>query len=365
MVDNNNGETSAAGNNGAQPKRFLCVSIGKSNEPVKSYGDSISEFDTLIASSSLSWVNCAIKNPQDGTKIAEELGFSKAIVNAVVFSSKDTQSAYEDYVTEIGIAVPAVHVQRLDVETTPLFIFLRKGLIVTMHSEHITRLVRLAKYAEIFMRKIPPDMPPNDKITIVLTRILDENNEKNFGGLRTIEAEGDIVSEALMDVSMPRTQLAVEIYKIKHALISYLNALWGSLEVVHSLRYGDADVITDSQKLLARIGLLGSDINRHISLSEHMSEVLASGLEVLQSIYNNQLQVLNNKLALVVAWLTILGTAVLVPNTIATVMGNSAFAMEPKDVGWYLVLLASSTVLATVGAWWFIKAKGWLPPKVE
>ncbi len=364
-MDNNNNETHAAGTNGGPLKRFLCVSIGKSNEPVKSYGNSISEFETLMASSSLSWVNCALKDQQDVTKIAEELGFSKSIINAVVFSSKNTQSAYEDYVTEMGIAVPAVHVHKLEVETTPLFIFLRKGLIVTMHGEHITRLVRLAKYAEIFMRKIPPDMPPNDKITVVLTRILDENNEKNFGGLRTIEAEGDIVSEALMDVSMPRTRLAVEIYKIKHALISYLNALWGSLDVVHSLRYGDADVITDSQKLLARIGLLGNDINRHISLSEHMSEVLASGLEVLQSIYNNQLQVLNNRLAFVMTWLTILGTAVLVPNTIATIFGNSAFAMGPSDIGWYSALLIGSTVLATLGAWWFIKTHGWLPPKVD
>lgn len=354
-----------AGSNGESPKRFLCVSIGKSNEPVKAYGDSISEFEKLISSSSLSWVNCALDDLKGVPGMAMELGFSKSLANAVVFSSKNAQSAYEDHVTEMGIAVPAVHVHGLDVETTPLFVFLKKGLIVTMHSEHITRLVRLAKYAEIFMRKIPPDTPPNDKITIVLTRILDENNEKNFGGLRTIEAEGDLVSEALMNVNMPRTQLAVEIYKIKHALISYLNALWASLDVVHSLRYGDADAITDSQKLLARIGLLGSDINRHISLSEHMSEVLASGLEVLQSIYNNQLQVLNNRLAFVMTWLTILGTAVLVPNTIATVLGNAAFAMAPKDVGWYLVLIAASTVFATLAAWWFIKTKGWLPPKLD
>lgn len=357
-------------NNGAaatEPmKRFMCVSIGKTNEPLKSYGSSISEFERLRASSSISWVNCSLENlEKDVPRIAGEFGFSKSLVNAVIFSSKNANSAYEDLVAEMGVAVPAIHVHGLEVEVNPLFIFMRKGLIVTMHSEHITRLVRFSRYAEVFMRKIPPDAPLNDKITILLTRILDENDEKNFEGLRTIEEEGDKISASLMDPTTPRTQLAPQIYKVKHALITYLNALWSSLDVIHSLRYGDADVITDSQKLLARIGLLGSDINRQISLSEHMSEVLASGLEVLQSIYNNQLQVLNNRLAFVMTWLTILGTAVLVPNTLATIFGNSAFAMGPKDIGWYSILLIGSTVLATLGAWWFIKTKGWLPPKLD
>ena len=45
------------------------------------------------------------------------------------------------------------------------------------------------------------------------------------------------------------------------------------------------------------VALLGEDVQRHIQLSEHMSEVLSSGLEVTQSIYNNQLQAINNRFA--------------------------------------------------------------------
>ncbi len=96
-----------------------------------------------------------------------------------------------------------------------------------------------------------------------------------------------------------------------------------------------------------------------------MSEVLASGLEVMQSIYNNQLQILNNRLALVVAWLTILGTAVLVPNTIATVLGSSAFNLGPEDRWWYLALIITSTMLATWTSYWWIKKKGMMPFKVD
>ena len=109
---------------------------------------------------------------------------------------------------------------------------------------------------------------------------------------------------------------------MKHVLIIYLNALWASKDVIESLRYGDADLITDDEKLLGRIGILSDNIDRHIELSEQMSNVLASGLEVMQSIYNNQLQTMNNRFALVTAYLTVLGTAALVPNTLATIAGS-------------------------------------------
>ncbi len=135
--------------------------------------------------------------------------------------------------------------------------------------------------------------------------------------------------------------------------------------MLHALRYGDAELITNDLALLDKMGVLAEDVNRQIGLSEHMSEVLASGLEVLQSIYNNQLQVLNNRLAMVMTYMTIAGTAVLVPNTLATIFGNSAFAMESKDIGWYVAMLIGSTVLATWLAWWWIRKMGWMPKKPD
>ena len=144
-----------------------------------------------------------------------------------------------------------------------------------------------------------------------------------------------------------------------------MDTLWATLDVVNSLRHGDAELITDSPKLLARLGILSDDVNRHIALSEHMSEVLVSGLEVLQSIYNNQLQILNNRLALVMTWLTILGTAVLVPNTLATVFSNPAYEMGPQDRTWYSILIVGSTIIATYMAYWWIKKKGLMPEKVD
>ena len=50
---------------------------------------------------------------------------------------------------------------------------------------------------------------------------------------------------------------------------------------------------------------------------------------------------------------------------LATVFGNSAFAMEPKDRGWYVVMLVGSTVVATALAWIWAKRAGWIPKKMD
>ena len=69
-----------------------------------------------------------------------------------------------------------------------------------------------------------------------------------------------------------------------------MNSLWETVDVLHALRYGDAELITDEPRNSGHISVMADEIKGQIGLAEHMSEVLASGLEVMQSIYNNQLQ---------------------------------------------------------------------------
>ena len=152
---------------------------------------------------------------------------------------------------------------------------------------------------------------------------------------------------------------------MKHALIMYLSGLWETVDVLNTLRYGDPEVLSDEPKLLARVGVLITEVHTQIGLAEHLSNVLASGLEVMQSIYNNQLQVLNNKMAILVAYMTILGTAVLVPNTLATILSNPAYQLTPADAGWYSLLMVLSTFVATFIAYWWVKRKGLLPGRPD
>lgn len=335
-------------------KRAFCVALKKGNVTSRTEGNLASDFKPIIKESQVAWVNFVVDDVfSDGETIAEFLGFSSEMVTTLLASKN---SGYEDRDNELGIMLPAVSTTSLDVTIHPLIILIRKGLILSFHDKAISRLLNFSRYAEVFMKKLGAKSSWEDKMTLLLWRIMDENNSKNFDHLREIEEQADGLVKELMDPATPREQLGGKIYMMKHALIVYLDSLWATLDVVNTLRYGDAETLTDDPQLLNRISSLANELTTQISLTEHMSEVLASGLEVLQSIYNNQLQILNNRLALVVTWLTVLGTAVLVPNTLATLMGISAIS-EHLDEFSILSILTVSTVLAIVFSYWFIKTK--------
>jgi magnesium transporter len=224
------------------------------------------------------------------------------------------------------------------------------------------------------LKKIPADANTQDKLTILLTRIIDHNSDRNFEHLRQIEEREDELSETFMDYSVPGTELAPKIHQVKRALLIYLNALWDSLDVLHALRNGDAELITDDPILLSKLGILADDVRRQLDLAEHMSEVLASGLEALQSIYNNQLQntnnqlqSTNNRLSYIVTYLTIVGTAILVPNTIATILGDTTIFsnLSPKDHIWYWPLMIGATVVSTFLSYWWVKKKGLMSKQMD
>jgi len=349
---------------GKEGKRAIGVFLPyRSGEIIKLFSDYPDDFKQPLKRSEIAWISFSVNDVyKDSKAVAEAFKFSPALVSSIL---AEKYSAYNDQDVELGIMLPSVKVKELEIEISPLLILIRKKLILTIHSQESNRLVRFSRYVDAFLRKIPRLLRWEDKLTIVLTRIINENNDRNFDYLREIEEYGDILSQRLMETKTPREELGQDIYKMKHALITYLNTLWATLDVINSLRYGDADLITNRKKLLESISNSASDVTRQIQLSEHMSEVLASGLEVLQSVYNNQLQILNNRMSLVMTWLTILGTAVLVPNTIATVMANSAFNLRPEDRWWYMTLIIISTILASLWAYFWVKRKVKLPPKVE
>ena len=233
------------------------------------------------------------------------------------------------------------------------------------------RFIRLEDIWAI-LRKTPLDIREEDRLTILLSRILEANNDSNFRHLRVIEEFGDELNRDLMDKDVDKSLLGPKIYEMKHALIIYLNALWESVDVLQAIRYGYAELLTDEPKLVDLFAAMVEQVKGHIGLSEHMSEVLASGIEATQAIYNNQLTIANNQLAMsniqltvlnnrfakLVAYLTIVGTALLIPNTIATMLGNSVWVIGPEFLGIYLMLMVSATGFGCVLMWFWIKKTG-------
>lgn len=337
--------------------------IRKSGKTQRMESRNISELRAFIEDAEIAWIDYVVDDVEhDGYAAACAFGFSELLIRNLL---KEERTAYEDFDDELGILIPAIFMQGFDVRLEPLFIFIKCNFIVTLHTREVKRFFRVRRYAETFLRKIPVASLPGDKITHLLIRIIDENNARNFDYLASIEEHGDQLSRILADTKTPRDVIGPKIYEMKHALIVYLGGLWATVDTLSSLRYGDAELMTDDEKILDRINALIGEVQAQIGLAEHLSEVLASGLEVLQSIYNNQLQILNNKLAMLVAYLTIIGTALLVPNTIATVMGNAMFQYSSEHIPIYLSIIVLSTIISTFIAWWAVKRVGLLPSRPE
>lgn len=338
------------------------IAVNSEGRIVRVQGASAEDLLPTLHDARIAWANFVLSDlEREGAALAMRLGFSSSLVPTLL---KGYYSALEDKGTELGMMLPAVIVEGINLKSYPLLVLMRKDLIVTMHGREIKRLVQFSKYADHFFKRLPDTQKAEDKLTLILIRILDENNTRNFDQLREIEEKVDEMSELMLDPTAPRLELAKRIYQMKHTLITYLNTLWRALDVLHSLRYGDADLISDDPKILAQLGLLGDDVTRQIGLSEHMSSVLAGGLEVLQAIYNNQLQIINNRMSYIITWLTILGTAVLVPNTLATIMA-SVLGMNLPLLTWYLIVLVFSTIGATYLAYWWVKKWVHIPTKTD
>jgi magnesium transporter len=347
-------------------RRWFCAAKSPEGKLFKSGAENTAAFMDVLHSASISWVDHVTEDvdfDKEAMAAATQLGFSEQLLLSLHTKS---YLNYQDFDNEMGMRLPSIQVKHLEVWAYPLLLLIRNNFILTIHPHSIDRrFTRLRRYSDTVVRKIPTNVPQQDRLTMLLIRIADENNDRNFEHLRQVEERGDKLNETMVDPNTPREKIAPEIYHMKHALITYLDALWDSVHVLHTLRYGDAELITDDPTLLDKLGILAEDVNRQIGLAEHMSEVLASGLEVLQSIYNNQLQNLNNRLAMIMTYLTIIGTAVLVPNTLATILGNAVFDIGPDDLWWYLVLMVGSTVLATWLVYRWVKRSGWLPKKMD
>lgn len=357
--------------NGAEEfeKRWFCVAIQQDDCVFMDDADSPASFLELLPNAKIAWVDLrssSINFDKNARLAASQLGFSDQIMSSL---SKESKLLYEDLDVEMGMKLPSIQIrvyEHTDVQPYTTLLLLKKNFILTIHTIEVDRrFSRLRRYSNRILKRIPAEIPVEDKLTILLARIIDQNNDRNFEHLRQIEEQGDELNKKLMNPETPRATLGPQIYGMKHALITYLNALWETIDVIHDVRNGDADLITNDTHLLEHVGLLADDVSRQIALAEHLSEVLASGLEVLQSIYNNQLQVLNNRMALVITYLTVLGTAILVPNTIATIFSNPAFAMGPKDIGWYSALIIISTIVSTGLTFWWVKKRGWIPKKMD
>jgi magnesium transporter len=193
IVENGNGS-----GNDLLKKRAVAVTLPPGSKPIKLQGDTAQEFLPRIQSSTLTWINFTVKDVEkDGPEVATAFGFSQSLIPTLL---KGYYANFEDRDVELGILLPAVRLKKVDFQCYPLLILVKKNIVLTIHPEAVSRLLNFARYAEAFFRKLPDSMLPEDKVTMLLCRIIDENNNRNFEQLREIEEQADWLSESLLDL---------------------------------------------------------------------------------------------------------------------------------------------------------------------
>ncbi|MCP8316639.1 MAG: hypothetical protein H3Z51_07255, partial [archaeon] len=237
------------------------------------------------------------------------------------------------------------------VTTIPFLIYVKQNLLVTIHDEYAEHLLKLSQYADSFLKKLPMmNEEWAERQTLLLARIIDEVNEHNFKVLGSMVERSELM-EMTLRTSPPR-EISTEMFEIRRSIVTFLNIAWATHDVVHSLRYGDAEMVSDREEILAKFNLVLADLERQISLAGNILEVLSANVSVLQTD-------ITNKMTTLLLWLTIIGTAILVPNTLATIYGIP-FLME-EHWRWIVTSLLLVTVISTFAVYLYVK-QWWKKP---
>jgi magnesium transporter len=191
-----------------------------------SFSPKIDDFTSLINHVSIAWIDYIIEDfEKEATESAAKVGFSDQLIERLLL---DIRGNYEDFDTEMGLLLPAIHVEGLDINMEPLLILLRGNLLLTIHTQKRSRFYQMRRYAEAYLKKLPKKMKTTDLLTLLLIRIIDENNSWNFKQLQEMDERSDDLTMDLKDNNVVQPHVGDQVYQMKHALLKYLSALWGT-----------------------------------------------------------------------------------------------------------------------------------------
>jgi magnesium transporter len=305
------------------------------------------EILSVSSSCTVAWTECIVDDlPATAGEVTKALGIT--LDPSVLLASY--LSGYEDRGETLGLMLPIIMFVGSKVRISPMLIYIRKDHIVTIQDEQAGKILRLSDYASTFFRRLPANPEEwKDRQTTLLIRIIDELSEHNFTVLRMIVETAEQIEIDLAGLRQIPRDLTIEMSNIKTSVLTFLNSIWATHTMVHSLRSGDPDMVSDNDVVLAKFDVILAGLERQIQMGEHVLEVLTAGMNVLQT-------EVSNKMASFLLWLTVVGTAILVPNTLATVYG--AFPASETEMLPRLLAMIISTAGATYGSYRFVR-KWW------
>ena len=310
--------------------------IEEQGVPFKKESIALDEAVKTIAIGNLTWIECVVDDIVDETpKILEKLDIKmdpKLLLSGYV-------TAYEDAGDTLGIMLPFIVTGDSRTQTSPVLIFVKKDLIVTIHDDYGGKITKLYNYSNSLMRKLPKEPEQwADRQTILLFRLMDEVSETNFSTLRTIVEQAEQLEIDLAGSRQTDRDIGFELSNMKRSLLTYLNAVWATHDTVRNVKFGDPDMLTDDDDILEKFEVILGRLDRQIQMAENVMEIISTGVTIIQA-------ETTNKLTKLIVWLTVAATAVLVPNTIATIFGIPDLQISWT---WIIPILILSTLISVI-----------------
>ena len=163
----------------------------------------IDGFTPLIDHATIAWIDYIIEDfEKEATESAAKVGFSDQLVKRLLI---DVRGSYEDFDTEMGLLLPAIHADGFDVNVEPLLTS-AKGQPPpnNTHTKEIPLLPDAPIRREPISKNSPKKMKPTDLLTLLLVRIIDENNSWNFKQLQEMDERSDDLTMDLKDKNIVR-----------------------------------------------------------------------------------------------------------------------------------------------------------------
>ena len=293
-------------------KAVSIAGIEEQGVPFKKESINLEEAAKIVSLGNLTWIEVVVDDiVKETPKILEKLDFS---MNANTLLSGYI-SEYEDAGDTLGIMVPFIFTGENRTQTSPCLIFMKKDLILTIHDDYGGKITKLYNYSTSLMRKLPQSPETwAERQTMLLFRLLDEISETNFSVLRSIVERAEQIEIDLAGSRQITRDLSLELSNMKRSVLAFLNAVWATHDVIRNIKYGDPDMISDDDDVLEKFEVVLATLDRQIQMAENVLEVISTGITAMNTESSNQLTKL-------IVWLTVAATAVLVPNTLATVFG--------------------------------------------
>jgi len=317
-------------------KTVSIAGIEEQGIPFKKESINLEEAAKIVSLGNLTWIEVVVDDIVAETPdILERLGITMEA--STLLSGYITE--YEDAGDTLGIMVPFIFTGESRTQTSPCLIFMKKDLILTIHDDYGGKITKLYNYTDTLMRKLPqsPDSWA-ERQTMLLFRLLDEVSETNFSVLRSIVERAEQVEIDLQGARQISRDLSLELSNMKRSVLSFLNAVWATHDVVRNLKYGDPDMVSDDDDILEKFEVVLATLDRQIQMAENVLEVISTGITAINTESSNQLTKL-------IVWLTVAATAVLVPNTLATIFGIPDLGIS---FTWVIPVLIIATIISSV-----------------